>query len=106
MAGALTPETLVVHGAGTRRWLSLQIATQQGIAGNLEYLFPAEFIWWLYRRQLPEVPITNTFDLPTLTWRVLAQLENQGELPPHETLTQYLSTTDAVSYTHLRAHET
>ncbi|GIT24318.1 MAG: hypothetical protein CM1200mP41_03620 [Gammaproteobacteria bacterium] len=59
--GATHPEPLVVQGAGTRRWLSLQIATQQGIAGNLEYLFPAEFIWWLYRRQLPEVPITNTF---------------------------------------------
>ena len=78
MAGPLTPETLVVDGMATRRWLSLQIATRQGIAGNLEYLFPAEFIWWLYRRQLPEVPITNAFDLPTLTWRVLAQLENQG----------------------------
>ena len=101
MAGPLTPETLVVHGTGTRRWLSLQIATQQGIAGNLEYLFPAEFIWWLYRRQLPEVPITNAFDLPTLTWRVLAQLENQGELPTHETLTQYLSTTDEHGRWHL-----
>ena len=101
MAGPLTPETLVVQGASTRRWLSLQIATQQGIAGNLEYLFPAEFIWWLYRRQLPEVPITNTFDLPTLTWRVLAQLENQGELPAHETLTQYLSSTAAHGRWHL-----
>ena len=101
MAGVLTPETLVVQGASTRRWLSLQIATQQGIAGNLEYLFPAEFIWWLYRQQLPEVPITNTFDLPTLTWRVLAQLENQGELPAHATLTQYLSSTDEHGRWHL-----
>ena len=94
---SLAAQTIVVPSAAMQRWLSLKIADLHGIASNLEYLYPAELVWWLYRRQLGDVPQTNEFDVPTLTWRVLTQLEQQGEYSVDGELGRYLQSSDARS---------
>ena len=44
-----TKETVVVQNAGMARWLSMQLADTTGISANIEYLFPAEFMWKILR---------------------------------------------------------
>ncbi|HPQ97431.1 MAG TPA: exodeoxyribonuclease V subunit gamma, partial [Thiolinea sp.] len=65
-------EKVVVQNAGMGRWLSLQLARQQGIAANLAFLFPAEIVWELMRAVLGEaVPRRDPCSPKLLRWRLL-----------------------------------
>ncbi len=65
------PEWVVVQNAGMGRWLSLQLARENGIAANLHYLFPAELTWELLRKVLADVPERDPASPKLLRWRLL-----------------------------------
>ena len=48
----LQPLEIVVQNPGMGRWLSQQIAIQDGIAANLKFPLPARFIWQVMAGQL------------------------------------------------------
>ncbi|MCB1639959.1 MAG: exodeoxyribonuclease V subunit gamma, partial [Thiothrix sp.] len=74
------PEKVVVQNAGMGRWLSLQLAQQQGIAADLAFLFPAEIVWELMRAVLGEtVPLHDPCAPKLLRWRLLQAFLEQPE---------------------------
>lgn len=70
-ADPFTPETILVQSNGMRRWVAMQLARRLGICANLQFPYPAAFLWQVYRSLLPAVPETSPFDSGVLTWRLL-----------------------------------
>ena len=81
----LAPETIIVQSNGMARWLSMQLASQLGVAANLEFPFPAAFLWQTLRKVLGNVPEHLPFDKPVLVWRLfelLPTLEHEAPFLP------------------------
>ncbi len=85
MPDPFTPECLVVASAGTERWLQLQLAQQlgtsgparaDGVAANLELLFPGRFI---ARALHDEHTDDDPWQLDHLVWTVLEVLRGGDE---------------------------
>ena len=95
---ALEPELIAVQGHAVARWLSLRLATAQGIVANTEMLFPAELLWRLFRQVLPNVPEVNSFSAEALTWRVLALLDKDSLVSQHAALANYLRDASPLQY--------
>lgn len=72
---ALSRETIVVQSNGMARWLTLRLAEQMGICANLDFQFPATFLWNMARVVLRYLPPTSSFDKPVMIWRVMALLQ-------------------------------
>lgn len=67
-------DQILVANPGIGRWLSLQLASQDGIAANIDYPLPASFIWQLYRDHLHDVPERSAFNKPRLQWTLMQLL--------------------------------
>ena len=83
-------EQIVVPGTSLSQWLKLELASELGMAANIDYPMPANFLWRLFRILIEEVPIESDFNKEIMTWHVLAILP---ELLADETflpLRQYL----------------
>ncbi len=96
--GPLESELIAVQGHAVSRWLALRLATDRGISANNQMLFPAELLWLLFRRVLPEdVPPFNGFSAQTLSWRVLALLQSERFGSGYAALAHYLETASPIS---------
>src|SRR4029077_20923999 len=67
----LQPETIVVQSLGMGRWLSLQLAKQQGICAHVQFPVPWRFLSDVFRVALPETPEGKHFDPKIMTWRLM-----------------------------------
>jgi len=76
----LAQQWVIVQNNEIKEWLSLQLAQYQGIAGNLKFIFPSEFIWLLYRLKQDEVPKVLPSDLQAMQWAIFKQLSTNAEL--------------------------
>jgi len=90
MSDPLAPARVVVPSQGMGRWLTLQLARQQGIVMQLEVQLPASFIWQLAREVLGELPATSAFDPKPLAWRVYDWLCEADNLTRAPRLARYL----------------
>ena len=43
--GVFTPETILVESPGMQHWVSMQLATEHGVAMNIDYPLPVRFMW-------------------------------------------------------------
>lgn len=90
----LAPDTILIPQAAMRRWLQATLAQVHGIAANLEFLTPGEFV----RRALDaNVPGDGTeFDADVLRWRLYGVLSDAGALrdPALAALRPYLAAGD------------
>ena len=68
----LTPDTLLIPQVAMRRWLQATLAQRHGIAANLEFLTPGEFVARALDANLG--PSTDDLDAATLHWRLHAAL--------------------------------
>ncbi|MDX1569817.1 MAG: exodeoxyribonuclease V subunit gamma [Xanthomonadales bacterium] len=80
-AGPLRPVDVVVSHPGLGRWLSLYIAERRGIAANLNFEMPAQFVWRWARTNLPDLPAGNPFEPDALLWHVF-ELLGEPSCPP------------------------
>jgi exodeoxyribonuclease V gamma subunit len=99
-ADVLEPEVVVVPSAGVARWLKYRLAERHGVCANVEFPYPAQFIWRLFASLLPEVPDTSPFDASVMTWRLYGLLgrlsSERPDLPPaFGRLHAYLTRSDA-----------
>jgi exodeoxyribonuclease V gamma subunit len=83
-------EKILVQSQGMARWLSLQIAHQQGVSANCQFPYPASYIWSLLTRQLQGLPEQSSFDKALLQWRIIQRLPQLLEEPAFEPLRHYL----------------
>lgn len=74
------PEHLVVTGAGMQRFLELAHARRFGIAANLHFAFPAQWIWQQVARVLPGASSESPFSAEVMSWRLLRWLDT--DQPP------------------------
>lgn len=79
------PALVVVQSQGIGQWLKVELAKRQGIAANIDCLLPAELIWRLYQRVLPnalgqeELPAESPFSRSQLSWRLMQLLPHHPE---------------------------
>lgn len=82
------PTLVVVQSQGIGQWLKVELAQRLGIAANIECILPAELIWRLYQRVLPnELPDESPFSRHLMTWRLMQLLPESSE----NSIQQYLS---------------
>ena len=67
-ANPLSPETIIVPTYAMGRWLNLRLAQQRGIAANLDYPQPMQWIWSLAESQLGRLPAHDHSSAEALAW--------------------------------------
>lgn len=72
----LAPDTLLIPQVAMRRWLQATLAARHGIAANLEFLTPGEFVARALDGNLG--PSKDDLDLDTLHWRLHAALSDSA----------------------------
>ncbi|CAP53793.1 exodeoxyribonuclease V subunit gamma [Xanthomonas campestris] len=72
----LQPEVVLIPQVAMRRWLQSTLAAEHGVAANLEFLTPGEFVARALERNLG--PADDDLDMATTQWRLYQTL--QGEL--------------------------
>ncbi|HPX12334.1 MAG TPA: exodeoxyribonuclease V subunit gamma, partial [Syntrophales bacterium] len=70
----LEAELFVVQSRGMARWVSLELARHHGIAANLRFFHPNEWVDRVHERISGETPPSPGFERETLPWRILAVL--------------------------------
>jgi exodeoxyribonuclease V gamma subunit len=91
LPSVLQPEIIVVQSLGMGRWLSLELAKQQGICANVQFPFPQRLLSDLFRVALPETPQSKDFDRPMMTWRLMNLLSKMVEGPGFEAVHNYVT---------------
>src|SRR5690606_36569896 len=71
----LAPDTVQIPQVAMRRWLQATLATKYGIAANLEFLTPGEFVARaLDANPVPHVETSDDLDMAAMQWRLYAAL--------------------------------
>ena len=94
LRSALAQEMVVAQSNGMARWLALRLADRLGVCANLNFQFPAAFIWEMARAVLRYLPPTSSFDKAALNWRIMALLQNVDESPRFAPVRAYLGDRD------------
>jgi exodeoxyribonuclease V gamma subunit len=68
-----SPE-IIVPNLDTSRWLKLETAGLNGIAGNLSFMLPAEWMWNQIRVLYPNLPKKLAADPEPITWALFDML--------------------------------
>ena len=71
----LQPSLIVVQNKEVQQWVTLQVAKELGLAANLNFILPSEFIWFLYRKIYPGLPKNLPSDRIPLQLQVFDCLE-------------------------------
>ncbi len=87
----LAPEVVLIPQVAMRRWLQSTLAAEYGVAANLEFLTPGEFVARALNANVPGE--TDDLDAAALRWRLYAALGNADLIarPPMRALQAYLS---------------
>ena len=82
LSHVFTPEMVVVQNAGMARYLSLQVADSSGISANMEFPFPAEFMWRLLRLVSPDIPEESQCTPDTMRFHIMDELTEHSDRYP------------------------
>lgn len=66
---------VVVPNREFQEWIEREIAVAKGSSAHLNYVFPVELIWKLYRKFYPEVPKRLPTDIHALSFRIFELLK-------------------------------
>jgi len=88
----LMPETILIPQAAMKRWLQATLAAQHGIAANLEFLTPGEFVARALKANVPGEG--DNLDVDVLHWRLYAALSDPDVLclPVLQPMASYVRT--------------
>ncbi|MFT4256710.1 MAG: exodeoxyribonuclease V subunit gamma [Pseudoxanthomonas sp.] len=78
---SLAAETILIPQPTLRRWLQVELAKRNGIAANLEFLTPSEWVWRMLHAAQPGLPGHSPWEADTLRWRLYALLGEAGAPP-------------------------
>ncbi|WP_372017100.1 exodeoxyribonuclease V subunit gamma [Pseudoxanthomonas sp. 10H] len=90
----LAPDTVLIPQVAMRRWLQATLAARYGVAANLEFLTPGEFVGRALAANLG--PAADELEAATLHWRLYAALTDPAlpARPPLAPLAAYLAGDD------------
>ena len=86
----LDTTSIVVPSLGMARWLTYRIATAFSVCAQVEFVYPATYVWSLFARVVPALANRSPFDASTLSWRIYRLLSNQ-QAQPASPLSRYLA---------------
>jgi exodeoxyribonuclease V gamma subunit len=75
-AGLFDPDTILIPQPAMRRWLQKTLAERHGIAANLRFLAPGEFVGEMLAANVPGQDDARTIDPSRLVWRLYAVLHD------------------------------
>lgn len=84
-------EVVLVQSPGMAQWLQMSLATQFGIAANIDFPLPASFIWDMFVRVLPGIPKESAFNKASMSWKLMAILPEMLTHPEFAMLQHYLT---------------
>lgn len=90
-ADLLQPETIVVQSKGMQRWISLAVASQNGICANVSFPFPNAFLESAYSAAIGKLTSNTPFDPDVMTFRIMDQLKRMIEKPEFAPVKRYVS---------------
>ena len=90
LSSPLAPEVIAVQSKGMERWLSLQLASIDGIWANYRFPFPTALIRELLASLLGEVAESPLLVPENLTWRLMEILPAKLATPTYQHLAPYL----------------
>ncbi|NMP31567.1 exodeoxyribonuclease V subunit gamma [Thalassotalea sp. M1531] len=75
-------EHVIVQNAGMQHWLNMAIAESRGIAMNIQFSLPAQYLWKLLRSIASDddVPDQSPYSREVLVWRVFQLLKSDKVL--------------------------
>jgi exodeoxyribonuclease V gamma subunit len=98
----LAPDIVLIPQAAMRRWLQATLAQRHGVAANLEFLTPGEFVARALDANVPNLPqapgkTTDDLDADGLRWRLYAALSDPRlrALPAMAQIAAWLADGDA-----------
>jgi exodeoxyribonuclease V gamma subunit len=94
-ASPFDAEQLIVPGTGMRRYLELRCAQAFGISANLDFSFPAAWIWRQVTGVLGAVGEESPYSADIMRWRVLGWLHDPRETKARR-LATYVEHSDAL----------
>lgn len=74
LADPFAREVIVVPTYAMGRWLNLRIAQHRGIAANIDYPQPAEWLWALAAKLVDDAQPADHFAADALAWRIFSLL--------------------------------
>ena len=77
LESALAAEQIVVQSQGMRRYLSVYLARELGVAANLQFSLPAGLTWQLMQKLIPDIPALSPFSPEVMRWRLLDLFRNE-----------------------------
>ncbi|WP_438970834.1 exodeoxyribonuclease V subunit gamma [Methylophaga sp.] len=86
----LQAETIMVQSNELSRWLSLRLAKWHHVSANIEFPFPSAYIWQLFRKLWPDVPIQSPYAKEAMAWRLFDLLADASQQPGFESVAAYL----------------
>ena len=91
LADPFQPELILIPSMPMKRWVNLQLAEHHGIASNIEYLLPAQWIWQLAAQSTQQFAGEDPLSRERAAWRIHAMLpgllSSRDFLPLHRYLT-------------------
>lgn len=89
-AGALRAETVVVQSSAMSRWLSFALAERLGVSANIDFRFPASYLWSLFGSVLPGILPQSPFEPEVLRWTFMRALETDEAVRKQPRVAHYL----------------
>jgi|GEM_PF-671748 len=84
------PVEVIVANRDTARWLKLVLAEQCGIAANIHFLLPSEWLWTRIRECWPEVEQQLPSDRGPMTWSIYSILTDPEQLSRYPDLEYWI----------------
>jgi exodeoxyribonuclease V gamma subunit len=90
----LESTSIVVPSLGMARWLTYRIAAAFSVCAQVEFVYPATYVWSLFARVVPALAGRSPFDANSLSWRIY-RLLTQNKAEPGSALSRYLEQANA-----------
>jgi exodeoxyribonuclease V gamma subunit len=94
--GVFEPVTVIVPSAAVQRAVTLHLADRLGLCANVDFSFPATWIWRQIARTVPGIASASPFDPDVLCWRIHRALGDAELVAGHPRLCAYLDRADDV----------
>ncbi|WP_392563431.1 exodeoxyribonuclease V subunit gamma [Orbus wheelerorum] len=89
LSSVFDKEVILVQSQGMGQWLQIQLAEELGICANIDYPFPTQFVWDIYRIFYPDLPKKNNFSADFMFWVLFAILPDLVKTPNFIALKHY-----------------
>lgn len=90
------PEVILVQNPVMGHWMQLELAAKFGVAANIDFNMPSQFIWQMFTRVLPDIPESNVFSKLDITWKLMTILPEVNNVPGYEVISQSLQENDKI----------